>query len=175
MSVTVEPAGRVTDRLSRLDQPIFRQCSPAQTPPSSSLIIHLRIIAFPKATPIKGQVEKVLAALGVRRHVELDLVFERLLGAGTWSAQDLVKYLVSVQGSLSKDEVEKLRRTPAFLKEGAEEGTKERFTPSQLYEPTEEMRKLGLPVIAWGTSKWRSGSDEAKVRSACFLIRAYRR
>jgi hypothetical protein len=56
--------------------------------------------------------EKLLVALGVRRHVELQLVFNRLLGAGGWSVVDLVKYLVSVRENLTADEMEKLKQTP---------------------------------------------------------------
>lgn len=129
------------------------------SPPSTS------IVAFPKGTAIKGAMEKLLVALGVRRHVELQLVFNRLLGAGGWSVQELVRYLVSVRENLSADEMEKLKQTPAF----PAEGSKARFTPLQLYEPTEEHRRLKLNVLDWGTTvKWRPTSDEGQFPSLSF-------
>lgn len=100
--------------------------------------------------------EKLLTALGVRRHVELQLVFNRLLHAGGWTVFDLVKYLVSVRDELSATEMDKLRNTPAF----PVEGLSTRQTPASLFEPTDELRKLKLPILDWGTVKWRSNSDE---------------
>jgi hypothetical protein len=37
----------------------------------------LPIVKLPSGTPIKGVIEKLLLALGVRKHVELQLVFNR--------------------------------------------------------------------------------------------------
>lgn len=62
--------------------------------------------------------EKILTTLGVRRHVELQLVFTRLLAAGDWSHVDVAKYLVSVRSSLSNAEMDKLRKTAWLPKEG---------------------------------------------------------
>lgn len=52
--------------------------------PNVSLFPDLPVVAFSSGTAVKGQMEKMLVALGVRRHVELQLVFSRLLGAGGW-------------------------------------------------------------------------------------------
>jgi hypothetical protein len=43
-----------------------------------------------------------------------------------------------------------------------------RYRPSELYEPTEQLRELGLPVVDWteSTAKWRAGSEEG----AFFLL-----
>lgn len=38
----------------------------------------------------KGSMEKMLRALGVRDHVDLQLVFSRLLGAGSWDQEQVV-------------------------------------------------------------------------------------
>ncbi|TXT08933.1 hypothetical protein VHUM_02407 [Vanrija humicola] len=128
----------------------------------------LPVIAFPKTTAIKGGLEKMLLAIGVRRTVDLQLVFSRLIGGGTWGCFELMKYLVSVKDTLSQEELARLRQTAAFPLEQAplEDGTKlplVRQKPHQLYEPTEAMRNLGLPVLDWGEAKWRSNSDEAKM------------
>lgn len=40
--------------------------------------------------PVKGTLEKLLKALGVRDHVDLQLVFSRLLGAGNWDQEQVV-------------------------------------------------------------------------------------
>lgn len=151
--------------------------------------------------------EKLLKALGVRDHVDLQLVFSRLLGAGSWDQEQVVRllqlmYLPSVQGSASKDgrlpctgfncwdlltdsclyqfqakylvsvadilsseELDKLKKTAWLTSSDAqvEEGKRPtRYKANALYEPTEAHRKLGLPLIAWTSSKWRPQSDEAK-------------
>lgn len=38
-----------------------------------------------------------------------------------------------------------------------------RHKASALYEPTEAHRRLGLPIVAWTSSKWRPHSDEARL------------
>ncbi|KAI9494351.1 hypothetical protein BDB00DRAFT_974372 [Zychaea mexicana] len=121
-----------------------------------------------------------LAALGVRKHVELQLVFDRLISDGSWSHVDLVKYLTSVQSTLSQTEVVRLRETPIFTKEGEEPKTKtverktgavdaegkpviekrqkqiyRRYKAKDLYMPTENLRSLNLPLIDW---KQQNGS-----------------
>ena len=125
----------------------------------------LPTIAFPRNTAIKGGMEKMLLAIGVRKTVDLQLVFSRLIGGGTWTCQDLMKYLVSVKDTLSSDEMARLRHTAAFPLEveSPVDGQKApvlRQKPHQLYEPTDAMRSLGLPLLDWGEGKWRTGSDE---------------
>lgn len=47
--------------------------------------------AVPVTTlPVKGNMERLLSALGVRKHVDLQLVFSRLLGGGQWSSEQVV-------------------------------------------------------------------------------------
>ncbi|WVF71489.1 hypothetical protein IAT40_006295 [Kwoniella sp. CBS 6097] len=130
----------------------------------------LPTIALPKGTAIKGGMEKMLLAIGVRKTVDLQLVFSRLVGGGSWTCQDLMKYLVSVRDSLSDEELKRLRQTAAFPLEiqPIEEGGQQpkpiiRQKPHQLYEPVEAMRSLGLPLLDWGEGKWRSNSEEAKM------------
>ncbi|KAK6910047.1 hypothetical protein I203_104076 [Kwoniella mangroviensis CBS 8507] len=128
----------------------------------------LPTIALPKGTAIKGGMEKMLLAIGVRKTVDLQLVFSRLVGGGSWTCQDLMKYLVSVKDSLSDEEMKRLKMTAAFpleieAPEGESQKTVVRQKPHQLYEPTEAMRNLGLPLLDWGEGKWRSNSEEAKM------------
>ncbi|KAI9246456.1 hypothetical protein BDA99DRAFT_592382 [Phascolomyces articulosus] len=125
----------------------------------------------------------VLTALGVRKHVELQLVFDRLISDGSWSHVDLVKYLTSVQGTLSQTEMNRLRETPIFTKEGEEPRTKmvdrktgkndpdgnpivekqekkiyRRYKAKDLYTPTEALRNLKLPLIDWKSQGRGTGS-----------------
>lgn len=94
-----------------------------------------------------------------------------MIKTGDWSIVDLIKYLVAVQSTLSEDELSRLKMTAAFPKEPqansntATDGvTKpERARANQLYEPLDTFRKLGLPLIDWGSqNKWRPSSDEGE-------------
>ena len=105
------------------------------------LFCDLPIVTFPSGTVVKGTLDKVLTALGVRRHVEvrplpfssssnesslmltstvnqLQLVFTRLLGQGEWSIFEITRYLVGVRDTLSSVEIERLRQTQWLPKEG---------------------------------------------------------
>ena len=83
---------------------------------------------------------------------------------GNWNASDLIKYLVSVQKDLTSEDLMRLKEAPVFSTEAvgdATTGTNTRYKISELYEPTDMMRSLGLPVLLWGTSpKWRASSTE---------------
>ncbi|KAG8892545.1 hypothetical protein FRB99_002633, partial [Tulasnella sp. 403] len=131
---------------------------------NANIFPDLPIIEMPKGTPVEGNLEKLLITLGVRKHVDLQVVFNRMINTGDWGVHDLMKYLVAVRGSLSDAEIERLQHSAAFPQEGEGEGCVQRREPSELYEPTETMRELGLPLLDWGKEpKWRSNSDEAKL------------
>ena len=92
-----------------------------------------------------------------------------------WTTCDLVEYLVSIQSTLTSEEIELLRQSSAFLKESVEEKPREkqysaeasqRVRVKDLYEPLAIYRELGLPVIDWGTdNQWSPKSDEGKFLS----------
>ena len=90
-----------------------------------------------------------------------------------WSTPDKVKYFVSVQSTLHPTEIERFRLTPAFpkekvaRKESSEGGTLNKvswFKASDLYEPLNVFRTLGLPTIDWRARyrecKWNPNSEE---------------
>ena len=90
-----------------------------------------------------------------------------MIKTGDWSTSELVKYLVAVQSTLSPEEVKRLQLTAAFPKETQisnstpEKQKVARYMASDLYEPIDVLRNLGLPILDWGTrSKWRGSSDE---------------
>ncbi|KAH9824771.1 hypothetical protein DFH28DRAFT_941666 [Melampsora americana] len=130
-----------------------------------TLFQDLAVVCLPSGTPVKGAMEKVLTAIGVRKHVELQMVFSRLLGSGEWNHADLVKYLVSVRDILTDVEVDRLKHTNWLPKDGEPKLGKPktiRYAASQLYEPTPANRELQLPLVEWPV-KWRSTSEEAKL------------
>jgi Protein of unknown function (DUF3684) len=91
-----------------------------------------------------------------------------MIETGDWTTYDLVKYLVSIQSTLTPEEIERLSQSSAFLEESAREkqytaGASQKVRVMDLYEPMEIYRELGLPVINWGAdNQWRSESDEGK-------------
>ncbi|KAG8891638.1 hypothetical protein FRC00_013347, partial [Tulasnella sp. 408] len=126
----------------------------------------LPIIEMSKGTHIKGELEKLLMSLGVRKHADLQLVFTRRIVRGNWGVQDLMKYLVAIKETLTPFEKDKLRETAAFPRESAPSGPSKptKKKPGELYEPTSTLRELGLPILDWGTQhKWRPKSEEAKM------------
>lgn len=88
------------------------------------------------------------------------LTSPRMVKTGDWATSDLVKYLVSVKDKLSATEMDRLKATAAFRKEGDTNVQSPRHKASDLYEPQESLRQLSLPIIDWGTNKWKYGSGE---------------
>lgn len=134
-----------------------------------SLFSDLPVVAFPTAQ-VKGNLEKVLVALSVRKHIELQMIFDRLVSAGDWSHVDLLGYLVTIRDSLAPLEIDRLKKTAIFPKAGepstvGPNGKPKltRYRASQLYEPLDTLKALNLPLLDWSGGKpWRTTSDEAK-------------
>jgi len=89
-----------------------------------------------------------------------------MIKTNEWSTYDLVKYLASVRTTLEPDEWSKLKITPTFYREGAQQGDAAgkpiKNKASDLYEPTETFRALRLPVLEWHGQKWRGNSEEGQ-------------
>lgn len=102
-----------------------------------------------------------------------------------WTVPGLIGYLVSVRPTLQSSETKRLQSTPVFPKEvtthghRAEDGASQKvqkFKVSDLYEPLEVFRELGLPIIDWqgkdGVHQWIPRSREGrlyKVWPLCML------
>lgn len=120
---------------------------------------------LPLVESMHGVKDKCLAALGVRKTVDLKLVFERLMsgsqagGTVKWSHVDLIRYLTSVRDDIPKEDITKLKNT-AICKAEAVNGAR-LYKVSELYEPNENLRKLKLPILQW-PGVWRDTSNEAK-------------
>lgn len=95
--------------------------------------------------------------------MDLKIVFERLMdesnagGTTKWSHVDLIRYLTSVRNDIPAEDVRRLQNTAICKCEG---GDKTLFKVSELYEPTEELRKLKFPLLQW-PGEWRAISSEA--------------
>ena len=90
-----------------------------------------------------------------------------MIKTGDWTITELIKYLVSVQHSLSDIEKQRLRQTAAFPKEtnsaeiSKDQTVAARYKAEDLYEPLNIFRQLQLPIIDWGTqNRWRPSSEE---------------
>jgi hypothetical protein len=118
---------------------------------------------LPRLSPecCKGMAETYLKAIGVREHVELQLIFDRL-GDLSWDQTQLIKYLSSIQDKLSDREWRLLSNSPIFMMEG-KAGSDRRYLAKQLYAPLEKLRKLEVPMISW-PGKWKFTSSEGIVK-----------
>lgn len=129
---------------------------------------------LPTVQGLQGVKEKFLGAIGVRKTVELSVVFDRLMAKSTdekgtteskWSHVDLIKYLVSVRDDIPNEDINKLRKTPICPMEkpgdiGKADGGR-LYKINELYEPTQSMRELQLPLLHW-PEPFRKASPEAK-------------
>lgn len=105
--------------------------------------------------------EKFLTAIGVRKTVDLDTIFTRLLNAPSdskhqkWSHLELIKYLASVRSDIPGEDLAKLRESrfcPAEAgAKGMEsaKGSERMYKISELFEPKDSLRTLRLPIFQW--------------------------
>ncbi|OLN85040.1 Sacsin [Colletotrichum chlorophyti] len=120
--------------------------------------------------------EKFLSAIGVRKTVDLDTIFSRLLspsaegGKQRWSHMELIKYLASVKDDIPADDMKKLKETRFCPAEAGEKGmeptkgTTALHKVSELFEPKDTLRSLRLPILQWPgpPGSYRSNSNEGK-------------
>jgi len=117
---------------------------------------------LPVITGVSSVKEKLLNALGVRKTVEIGVVFERLMDASStsktqipassrkWSHVDLIKYLASVRLDIPSADIERLRRMKICPAETAAlQPTSERYFVSELFEPDQALRRLRLRTMQW--------------------------
>lgn len=136
---------------------------------------------LPTVVGCPGVKEKFLTALGVRKTVDLDTIFQRLLspvgsdaqgGLGTvaprWNHVDLIVYLAGVREDIPVGDMNKLRETPICAAEAGPAGQEasvastKRYMISELFEPKADLRQLQVPIIQWtGKFGYRPGSPEA--------------
>ncbi|KAI1504129.1 hypothetical protein F5X99DRAFT_51992 [Biscogniauxia marginata] len=128
--------------------------------------------------------DKFLSAIGVRKTVDLETIFKRLLNPspeteGTekakWSHVELIKYLASVRADIPGDDLKKLKESricPAEAGPPGLESTKggsQLYKVSELFEPKKPLRALQLKIIQWPSGGLQPGSIEAKFLTALGL------
>ena len=140
---------------------------------------------IPTISGLHGVKEKFLGALGVRKTVDLETIFQRLLSpaSGTdmssapkWNHVDLIVYLAGVREDIPVEDMRKLKEMPICAAEAgpplheASFGSAKRYRISELFEPKGDLRNLGLPIIQW-TAKggYKPHSAEGKFLTALGL------
>ncbi|KAH9217592.1 hypothetical protein DL95DRAFT_521996 [Leptodontidium sp. 2 PMI_412] len=120
---------------------------------------------LPTVTSCPGVKEKFFAAIGVRKTVDLETIFARLLAPAATAApgekvvnyrhMEVIKYLASVKEDIPKEDLQRLKNSQICPAEagpkGLEptQGTARLYRVSELFEPKDSLRDLGLPVIQW--------------------------
>lgn len=127
---------------------------------------------LPTISGCPGVKEKFLSTLGVRKTVDLEVIFTRLLtpsedSSMKWSHVDLIKYLSGVQNDIPARDIQRLKSTPICPAEsglGDGKGTSRLFKVTELFEPKNDLRGLQLPTLYWSDSKraYSSNSPEGK-------------
>ncbi|QSS62628.1 HATPase_c domain-containing protein [Histoplasma capsulatum] len=133
---------------------------------------------LPVVTGLNNVKEKFLGALGVRKTVELNVIFERLLNKDDkstdektptlkmWSHVDLIKYLTSVRDDIPPEDIQKLKQAKictAVANESLNSDGK-RYKVCELYVPDESLRALELPILYW-PGKYSPSSPEGRFLS----------
>ncbi|KAI0977204.1 hypothetical protein F4678DRAFT_6338 [Xylaria arbuscula] len=128
--------------------------------------------------------EKFLSALGVRKTVDLETIFKRLLspssekdssGQAKWSHVELIKYLASVRKDIPQDDFLKLKESricPAEAGPAGKESSQaslQLYKISELFRPNRIFRPLQLKILQWPGSVLSAGSPEEKFLTALGL------
>jgi hypothetical protein len=132
---------------------------------------------LPVVTDLHSIRDNLLLALGVRKTVELGVVFERLMSDSKaqreaesspgvrWSHVDLICYLASVREDIPSADISRLKDASIFGAEGTvQSGADRRYKISELFTPTDPLRKLELPVLQWN-GMFRPSSREGRFLS----------
>ncbi|RYC63738.1 hypothetical protein CHU98_g2451 [Xylaria longipes] len=138
--------------------------------PSVKLFDDLPIIECPQLK------EKFLSALGVRKTLDLETIFKRLLspseksssGEVKWSHVELIKYLASVRRDIPSDDLLKLidsRICPAEAGPPGRESSQpssQLYKVSELFEPNRLLRPLQLKILQWPGGSLSRDSQEGR-------------
>ncbi len=108
---------------------------------------------IPTVKAFANSKEKFLLALGVRKTIDLPMVFDRMRNRdtqseqGSWNHVDLIRYFASVIDEIPKKDLDRLRETPFLPAEGATVKQGQLFKASDLYAPDQAIVALGLNQI----------------------------
>ncbi|KAI1342072.1 hypothetical protein F5Y15DRAFT_331733 [Xylariaceae sp. FL0016] len=145
--------------------------------PAESYVQSVRLFDDLPTIECTGLKDKFVSAIGVRKTVDLDVIFKRLLnlspdakdaGQAKWSHVELIKYLASVQNDIPSDDLRKLKGSRICPAEGGPPGfestqpSTQLYRVADLYEPNRLFRPLQLNIIQWPGGGLRHGSPEAR-------------
>ncbi|OOQ91437.1 HATPase c domain protein [Penicillium brasilianum] len=127
---------------------------------------------LPVVHGLNGVKEKFLISLGVRKTVELGVIFDRLINtpeavdakgppARRWNHVDLIRYLASVREDIPANDIQRLKNTSICTPENDAQNQGTRYKIAELYEPKDSLRALGLPIIEW-PGIYNNASNEGK-------------
>ncbi|PSN68139.1 hypothetical protein BS50DRAFT_573103 [Corynespora cassiicola Philippines] len=110
---------------------------------------------LPTVKAFPGSKEKFLQALGVRKTVDLPMVFDRMRNRDSsqdsekapWNHVDLIRYFASVIDEIPKKDLDRLRQTPFLPGEGKSVKPGQLFKASDLYAPDQAILSLGLTQV----------------------------
>ena len=118
--------------------------------------------------------EKVLISFGVRKTVDLELIFQRLIAPPDYSADvfssrpswnhvDLIKYFTKIRADIPRNDIDRLKSTPICPAESADrtKATSQLYLVSELFEPNDTLRSLGLRLLYW-PGVFRPSNEEGK-------------
>ncbi|KAL8670569.1 MAG: hypothetical protein Q9168_004897, partial [Polycauliona sp. 1 TL-2023] len=134
--------------------------------PSETYFSSVKLFAdLPVIVSLSNVKEVFLSALGVRKTLDIGLVFDRLMSGSSqqWSHEELIRYLASVWNDVPTRDRERLNSTPICPAEPS--GGKplgQLYRISELYEPNDSLRRLGLPILRW-SSKYNAQGKEAEL------------
>ncbi|RKF77589.1 putative neutral zinc metallopeptidase protein [Golovinomyces cichoracearum] len=156
--------------------------------PSEAFLANVKLFEdLPTVVSCPAVKEKFLAAIGVRKTVDLETIFNRLLSpnpdalnggkSSNCRHMEVIKYLASVKDDIPQEDMKKLKNSPICPAEtgppGNEstKGTLELFKVSELFEPKDAIRDLKLPVIQWPgpPGSYRARSIEGRFLSSLGL------
>jgi hypothetical protein len=138
---------------------------------------------LPTVVSCPGVKEKFLAAIGVRKTVDLETIFSRLLAPGPHAKEgeissnmrhmEVIKYLASVREDIPAEDMKRLKNSQICPAEAgpkgyeSSQGTTRMYRVSELFEPKDTLRSLGLPLIQWPgpPGSYRPGSVEGRFLS----------
>ena len=142
--------------------------------PSESYLFNVQLFDDLPNVRINSVKDTFLAALGVRKTIDLGVIFERLFdtarkegsqvpkSSSKWSHADLIKYLAAVKADIPAADIARLRNTricPAETE--ALQPTQELYLISELFEPDQKLRKLRLHTLHW-PGVYRPESSEGR-------------
>ena len=129
---------------------------------------------LPVITGVQSVKDKFLVAMGVRKTVEIGVVFERLVNTSPsvksqipasspkWSHVDLIKYLASVRNDIPSADIDRLKSMKICPAETeALQPTVARHLVSDLFEPEQSLRRLRLRTLQW-PGVYRPESSEGR-------------